>query len=361
MKSNEKCGRCHILLILTGGTICSFADENGERDSNAQRALSLVVKNFREGTSPFRSEEDITFDIEMPLDILSENMTTTHWNTLINKLRTYDYSKYDGAIILHGTDTLAYTSSLLSILMAGTKIPVIMVSSQLPLYEEMSNGNANFRAAAELIANGIEPNIYAVYRNSENVNGREIRTMYVHYAAHLFQCANRSDNFHSIDMMEVSGENAMLNGKSSGDGEMQLYTCPSLTPCILRITPYVGISYDWFNLDGVRAVMHGTYHSSTMSVNPYGDSDRHRSHPVLSLKKRCDEHDPPIPFYIEPCNEEAYNYKTTGIILRAGARTIWRMTPEMAYVKLLIGCSADLRGAELEKYLNTEFNGEFVY
>ncbi len=138
----------NILIILTGGTICSFADKAGKRDSDVERAHTLIERNFRASGSRYSSEECVTFDKEKPLDILSENMTTGNWNILISKMRTYDYSKYDGVIILHGTDTLAYTGALLSILMAGTKIPVFLVSSQLPPDDEKANGNANFRAAA---------------------------------------------------------------------------------------------------------------------------------------------------------------------------------------------------------------------
>lgn len=202
----------NILIILTGGTICSFADKAGKRDSDAERAHTLIEKKFRASGSRYSSEECVTFDKEKPLDILSENMTTGNWNILISKMRTYDYSKYDGVIILHGTDTLAYTGALLSILMAGTRIPVFLVSSQLPPDDDEANGNANFKAAVELIVNGIEPNIYAVYRNTETDGSGETQRMYIHYCSHLLQCANRSENFYSPDMAEVSRRTLFLRG-----------------------------------------------------------------------------------------------------------------------------------------------------
>jgi len=357
----------NILLILTGGTICSFADERGERGSDTKKAQTLIVQNFRECNSPYSSQDIVEFDPVSPLDILSENMTTTHWNVLLREMRNYDFSKYDGVIILHGTDTLAYTASLLSILLAGIKIPVFMISSQLPIYMEEANGNANFKAAVELIVNGIQPNVYAVYRNSELVKGalnREEEKLYIHYGAHLLQCANHSNNFYSCDMAEIDTENAFFEGKACEGTELPLYTCKELTPCVLRITPYVGLDYAMFSLEKVKAVLHGTYHSSTVSVNSYKADDLQKkeipSHSILSLKQRCDRQETPIPLFIEPCNEDAYDYETTGEILRAGARAICGMTSEMAYVKLLLGCAQGLEGDALETYIKTEINGEKI-
>lgn len=338
----------NILLVLTGGTICSFEDENGERSADTAKARTLIVRNFRESGSMYSGEDKIGFTVDMPLNILSENMTVTHWNTLINALKKYDLSRFDGVIILHGTDTLAYTASLLSLLMAGTPVPVFLVSAQQPLYMPDTNGNDNFRAAAELIAGGIVPNIYVVYGNHDG--------MYLHYGAHLFQCANRRDEFFSPDAMFLNG--AVPTVKAAPKREMLLYSVHSLLSCVLRIAPYAGLDYRWFSLDGVRAVLHGTYHSCTVAVQPYGD-EVETSHSLTWLKKKCDERN--IPLFIEPCNEEAYNYYTTGDILRAGAKPLCRMTGEMTYVKLLCGCSMGLEGRELRSFLDREINGEFVY
>lgn len=353
MSKTKKEAKHNILLVLTGGTICSFANEQGEQESDVKMAEALIVKNFRNGDSKYRGEDCVKFHTKFPLNILSENMTIKHWNTLIGKMKRYKFSDYDGVIILHGTDTLAYTASLLSVLLAGINVPVFLVSSQLPVYKKDANGNANFKAAVELIVNGVKPNVYVVYRNEE-ASGKE--QMYVHYASHLLQCANHSNNFYSCDMTPLDVDNPRFEGKSSGAGEMPLYTTPKLSPCVLRIAPYVGITYDRFSLRGVKAVIHGTYHSSTVCVNPYEAG--HTRVSVMELKKRCDKYD--IPLFIEPCDKDAYAYETTGHILRSGARAISGVTSEMAYVKALIGCANGLSGDDLERYINTQVNGEFI-
>lgn len=350
-----------ILLILTGGTICSFADERGERGADVERAQTLIVKNFREGVT--EAERNVEFEVKHPLNILSENMTTVHWNILIEDMKTYDFSGYDGIIMLHGTDTLAYTASLLSLLLAGISIPVFLVSSQLPIYMPEANGNANFKAAVGLILNGIRPNVYVVYRNCAEKENQE-ETMYLHYGAHLLQCANHSNDFYSVDMQEISTVTGYCKEQPADSKEMLLYQCKELKPCVLRIEPYVGVDYSRYSLKGVKAVLHGTYHSSTMAVNPYEDKagikGATKGHSILSLLERCQNRKEPIPLFIEPCNEEAYDYETTGMVLRSGASAIWRMTPEMSYVKLLIGCAMGYKRESLLEFTNREINGEFV-
>lgn len=349
-------GLKNILLILTGGTICSFANEYGEQESDTQKAQALIVKNFRESNSDYSNEACVCFDSVSPLDVLSENMTVAHWDVLIREMKSYDFSKYDGVIILHGTDTLAYTASLLSLVLSGIPVPVILVSSQLALYNPDANGNANFKAAVELIVNGIKPNIYAVYMNEEKCGNENVKTMYVHYAAHLMQCANHSNNFYSKDMASISSDNAVFEGKRSLGKEPVLYDerLNIFSAKVLRIQPYVGLDYSAFSLEGVQAVVHGTYHSSTVATNPNLTDNCS----ILYLAELCKNHKPQIPLFIEPYVQTTY--VTTGDALRSGIRPIAKLTSEMAYIKTLVGCSLGLCGEELYDYLNTNINNEFL-
>ena len=331
----------HILLILTGGTICSFADERGERASDTAQAEALIVRHFRESDSPFCGEDAVCFDCRRPLNVLSENMTVTHWNTLIETLRTVDFARYDGVILLHGTDTLAYTASLLALLLAGAPIPVMLVSAQLPIYMPDSNGDCNFRRAVELIVRGVAPDAYAVYRNDDGIT-------YLHRAAHLLSCAHDSVNFYSADMMDAEGTDVPWN-KAVPTGDMPLYRVGELTDCVLCITPHIGLNYDCFSLEGVKAVLHGTYHSSTAEVRG-----------LLSLKARCDREEKPVPIFLSHCDQKDYAYESTGELLRNGVLPTCGMTDEMTCVKLLVGCAMGVSGDALLGYLETEINREFI-
>lgn len=358
-----------ILLILTGGTICSFANEKGEQESDTKKAEMLIIQNFRNSDSGFRHKSKVAFYPKRPLDILSENMTVKHWNTLLTKMKGYNFSNYDGVIILHGTDTLAYTASLLSLLLAGISIPVFLVSSQLPLYNKEANGNDNFKTAVEHIVKGIKPNIYVAYKNEEVIDKKAVSQMYIHYASRLLQCPNHSNNFYSSGMQQIEKNEFFEGSSSKAEDGMLLYSLKKLENCVLKITPYVGLDYSRISLKGVKAVLHHTYHSSTMSVNPYHKkpdqkeekSINYTKDSIMSLIKRCGATASKAEVYIEPCNEKnAYLYDTTGIVLRCKVGTSFRTTSEMAYVKLLIGCALGYEKERLQNFMNTEINKEFI-
>ena len=327
----------NILLLLTGGTICSFDRGDGERAADTQKAEALIVQNYRE-----KYGDGVTFETLSPLNILSENMTVGHWNTLLGSLRSVDFSAYDGIILLHGTDTLAYTASLLSLLLHGIFCPLLLVSAQLPLTDARTNGNENFASAVQLIKQGLAQGVYAVYRNSDGVT-------YLHRGAHLRQCANFSDDFFSSTMTPIA-EVAFAPATPS---EPLLYRTKALSASVLRIEPYVGLDYDHFSLESVSAVLHGTYHSSTVAIDP------DESTSLRYLLRRAKERK--IPVFLSPCDEQSYAYETTGEALRAGAIALSSMTPEMTYAKLLVGLSLGYSGKELQKFLKTEQCGEFIF
>lgn len=329
-----------ILIILTGGTICSTENSEGKRSSHAEDAKYKIVSAFRESDSPFR---DVDFDYRTPIDILSENMTTDNWNILLDEFRSIEnLNSFKGIILLHGTDTLAYTSTLLSLMLTHLQIPLILVSSQLPIDNEGTNAKVNFRVAAELIMNGIAPNVYAVYRNSDG-------NIYLHYGNHLRQCESFSDDFFSMDMQKIENtENACLKGRPFKSDAGLLKKVPTLSNSVLCITPYVGIDYSCYSLDRISAVIHYTYHSQTVCVD--GDNS------IIRFAQRCRQADTDL--FLSPCSADSYKYVTTGKALGSGALPILPMTPEAAYVKALIGCCAGLKGNELSSFINKDINGE---
>ncbi len=328
--------KLNILLILTGGTICSFADETGERSADVKKAETLIVDIFNRSDCVYAGK--VKFKTKKVLNVLSENMTLSNANTLIGAFKKEDLTKYDGVIVLHGTDTLAYTSSLLSIALSGTPIPVILVSSALPIYMENANGRDNFRTATELIAGGIAPNVYAVYKNSDGI-------VYLHEGDKLRQCENSTSDFFSDTMTKCDFNVYTRFKKSLCEYAVEVF--PKLLSSVLVIKPYTGIDYSHFSLRGVKAVLHMTYHSSTA---PSMSSNCRFS--LLSLKKRCDKHS--IPIYLYGCDEKAYDYETTGALLRNGIKAIPdNLTLETVYSRLNVGCALGLKNEALDFFVHS--------
>lgn len=363
----------NILLIFTGGTICSSASfENNKNQSNARQTSSLLEENYKNTTSPFKQEVNFIYKFLMQ-DILSENMTIDSLNELIEIFRDKEtINKCEGVIILHGTDTLAYTSSILSLALAGLKIPVCMVSAQLDLKNPRTNGFDNFRAAVELIVNGICPNVYVVYRNLINEK-HDLGDMLVHYGSHLQQCPNYSNNFYSIDEMRVLDlTNARLKGRAFETDDRYFEKFKVLANNVMLLMPYTNLRYSNICLDDVSAVVHITYHSQSVCVGRVKNTtdnksnitlekvlNKDRPYSILTLIEKCKSKN--IPVILAPCDEKKYTYGTTATALSAGALTIANTTVEAAYAKVIVACSLKMESQQLSSFLSKSINYEFVF
>ena len=137
--------RASILLIYTGGTIGMIQNhETGALESFNFDHLLSHVPEIRQ----FNLEIDsLTFS--QPID--SSDIEPLHWKKLSHIIEE-NYEDYDGFVILHGTDTMAYTSSALSFMLEGLSKPVILTGSQLPIGALRTDGKANLITAIEIAA-----------------------------------------------------------------------------------------------------------------------------------------------------------------------------------------------------------------
>ena len=134
-----------IQLIYTGGTIGMMQDAATKQ---------LVPLNFEHLSAqlPELKQFDFTIDVvsfEKPID--SSNMNPEIWIKLA-KIIGDTYDKYDGFVILHGSDTMAYTASALSFLLENLNKPVVLTGSQLPIGMIRTDGKENLITALEIAA-----------------------------------------------------------------------------------------------------------------------------------------------------------------------------------------------------------------
>jgi len=336
-----------ILLVLTGGTICSFGDEQGNRrDVDLQKAKALLLQYFEESDSPCAHEK---FEVVTILNTLSENMTIPKWNELLCFLKKHDLSSYRGIVIAHGTDTLAYTSSLLALALSKVEVPVFLVSSQLPLNQEGANGNENFRHSVELICAGIHPGVYVVYRNEDG-------SCLLHHGGHLVSSGDYSNDFYSRDAICLTEElnHDEICGQRNGNG-IDLSQIGELKGDVLRIEPYVGLDYEQISLKkGIRAVVHGLYHSATACIGGTKE-EQDAPYSLLPFLTRCRE--AKIPVVVTPCPGETA-YASSVWMLEAGAIPVYGMTKEMVYVKTLLAGALGYPNEKLLSFLTEEVCGE---
>ena len=134
-----------VLLIYTGGTI----GMGHNPDTGALEPLNFdhLLSNFPE-FALLPTEVD-TYQFTPPID--SSDMSLRRWAQLV-RIIADNYETYDGFVVLHGTDTMAYTASALSFMLENLTKPVILTGSQLPIGQLRTDGKENLLTSIELAA-----------------------------------------------------------------------------------------------------------------------------------------------------------------------------------------------------------------
>ncbi|MEF9939236.1 MAG: asparaginase [Clostridium sp.] len=134
-----------ILLFTTGGTIASKEGMNGlEPDMHAEELLSYM--------GDLTSRYDITCQELLSLD--SSNIQAEEWKKISENIYE-NIKKYDGIIVTHGTDTMAYTSSMMSFMLQNLPIPVVFTGSQMPIDNMLTDARNNLFSAFAAVDAGI--------------------------------------------------------------------------------------------------------------------------------------------------------------------------------------------------------------
>lgn len=126
-----------ILLIATGGTIASTESENGLKPGISSDEIIKYIPEV---------EEICHVEAVQLCSIDSTNMTPEIWCQIVKEVEKH-YHKYDGFVISHGTDTMAYTAAALSYLIQNSKKPIVLTGSQKPIGEDNTDGKTNLYSA----------------------------------------------------------------------------------------------------------------------------------------------------------------------------------------------------------------------
>lgn len=134
-----------ILIIYTGGTIGMI--ENQDTHTLQPFDFSHLIDNVPKVKKLDYHIDNIQFDA--PID--SANMSPAHWGEIARAIEE-NYNHYDGFVVLHGTDTMAFTASALSFMLENLHKPVIITGSQLPIGEVRTDGEENLITALQVAA-----------------------------------------------------------------------------------------------------------------------------------------------------------------------------------------------------------------
>jgi L-asparaginase len=133
----------NILILYAGGTIGMW------EDPATGTLIPLDLKDLNKYLPEIQGLNVNYKGISLKKPIDSAELTPAVWKELVEIIEL-NYSAFDGFVILHGTDTMAYTASALSFMIQGLKKPIVLTGSQLPLGRLRTDGRENFITAIEI-------------------------------------------------------------------------------------------------------------------------------------------------------------------------------------------------------------------
>lgn len=240
-----------ILLLTTGGTIASLPGGNG-LEPRSSGVLDREIQYLR-------SFYDVTVEDLMCLD--SSNIRPEEWQMIARRIYE-NRNDYDGIVVSHGTDTMAYSASAVSFMLPNINLPVVFTGSQLPLADLLSDGPDNLRTAFAMAGSG-RAGVFLAFDRKIMLGTRAVKVRASNFAAFESVNARYAATVSSLGLQvedyripKQSGEPALLD-KLSPDVFLLKLT-PGLSPRIfdvLHTMGYKGIVIEAFGLGGIN-VMH---------------------------------------------------------------------------------------------------------
>ncbi len=243
----------HILLLTTGGTIACLPGSDGlepQRSSVMEHALEQLRHHY-----------EITVRDVMCLD--SSNIRPEDWQRIARCIFE-NRESYDGIVVSHGTDTMAYTASAVSFMLPNIDKSVVFTGSQLPLTDVLSDGQDNLRTAFAMAASG-HPGVFIAFDRKVMLGCRAVKVRASGFSA--FESINAryvgvvSSHGLVIDpraLPAIKGEPALRDAVSQTVFLLKL--TPGLSPAIfdaLQDLGYRGIVIEAFGLGGINVLNRG--------------------------------------------------------------------------------------------------------
>ena len=243
----------HILLLTTGGTIaCVPGDEGLE-----PRQASVMDGHLEQLRQHYR----ITVRDIMCLD--SSNIRPEDWQQIARCIFE-NRQAFDGVVVSHGTDTMAYTASAVSFMLPNIDKSIVFTGSQLPLSDVLSDGPDNLRTAFAMAASG-HPGVFVAFDRKIMLGCRAVKVRASGFTA--FESVN------ARYVGTVSSQGLVINPKALPvpSGEPQLLDNVQQAVFLLKLTPglspeifnalkdlgYKGIVIEAFGLGGINVLDRG--------------------------------------------------------------------------------------------------------
>ena len=154
----------HVLLLTTGGTIASAPGSDGLAPEKSPPELLREVDHL---------SRHYRIHCKNILNLDSSNIQAEEWQLIARSV--YEaLPDYDGVVITHGTDTMAYTASMLTFMLQNLEKPVVLTGSQLPMGHPLSDAPANFMEALAVLRQA-ERGVYLVFHHQVILGTRAVK------------------------------------------------------------------------------------------------------------------------------------------------------------------------------------------
>lgn len=256
--------KARLLIIYTGGTFGMTYDKDGV----------LIPFDFGSILEHLPSLRNLMLEItvvsfENPID--SSNMNPEYWQA-IAKIISDHYSTHDGFVVLHGTDTMAFTASALSFMLEGLNKPVIFTGAQLPISESRSDARENLITSIEIAAaykDGLplvpEVCIYFDYELLRGNRSKKVESMQFD--------AFDSGNYPPLAKagVKIDYNFAAIGSRAQKEAELKLRIKVETRLAILKLFPGISQStvHSILNTPDLRAVVLETYGSGNAPTLPW--------------------------------------------------------------------------------------------
>lgn len=335
----------HILIIYTGGTIGMIRDFK----TNVLHAFDFehIYKNIPELNHLDCTIESVSF--KKPID--SSNMNPKYWEEVALIIQE-NYNKADGFVVLHGSDTMAYTASAISFMFENLAKPVIFTGSQLPIGHLRTDAKENMITAIEIAAAQKENRpivsevcIYFEYKLFRA--NRTTKTSAEQFEA--FTSPNYPDlaesgvhlKFNDNALCKTKKTDKLIYRKIQKHHIILLKLFPGITEEVVRHT---------FNMPGLEGII----------LEAYGSGNAPTEKWFINLLKETLHKRIPI-VDVTQCVAGSVilgKYETSEQLLQIGLINGYDITTESAVSKLLYLLSTDETNGDLKTLFETSLRGE---